>query len=371
MHGKVQSIKISRSTINSQPATPNYLVVGAGLAGCLIAWRLRAAGCRVRMVGESSGPSASRAAAGIINPVTGRWMTKSWRFDRLFPIAVDTYSELSRELGVDLYHPVPARRFFQNKEDAKRAGRRSRNPRYKDILGTPLAPGEAPTPLIDPAGSIPILGAGWADLPALIDGVRSALAKGDDYHDERFEHAALHGRSSKWVYAGETFAAVIFCEGVGLRENPWFADLPLAPVKGETLELHGPDLALAPGIYHSRKWLLAYGNARFRLGATYDEGDLGHAPTSAGRDELLADARKFVPDDFEWEITRHLAGLRPATVDTHPMAGAHPTEKGLYLLNGLGSKGALSAPWLSRHLTEHLRHGAPLDPEVDLRRFTS
>ena len=35
--------------------------------------------------------------------------------------------------------------------------------------------------------------------------------------------------------------------------------------------------------------------------------------------------------------------------------------------NGLGSKGSLRAPWLARHLAEHLLDGRLLEPEFDLQ----
>ncbi|HKK19507.1 MAG TPA: FAD-dependent oxidoreductase, partial [Opitutales bacterium] len=108
--------------------------MGAGLAGCTIAWRLRQAGHAFRLIGSSHMPSAARVAAGIINPVTGRWMTKSWRFDDFAPEAADFYAAIEREFSLKLYHPLPALRFCLNAEDAKRARRRSRNPRYANVL---------------------------------------------------------------------------------------------------------------------------------------------------------------------------------------------------------------------------------------------
>ena len=71
--------------------------MGAGIAGCLLAWRLQAAGQRVVVIGDSHAPSASAVAAGVINPVTGRWAVKSWRIDDLLPEAEGLYRQLEAE----------------------------------------------------------------------------------------------------------------------------------------------------------------------------------------------------------------------------------------------------------------------------------
>nr|WP_269524444.1 FAD-dependent oxidoreductase [Coraliomargarita parva] len=344
--------------------------MGAGLAGCLLAWQLKTCGLKVLLIGDSTGPTATQAAAGLINPVTGRWMTKSWRVDSLFPVADKTYAALETQFGQPLFHPVSARRFFQNGEDYRRAGRRSRNPRYADVLGPVDAAGTIATPgIADPFGSIEIRRAAWVDLPKLIGLIRADFAAHDSYLDTRFDYDALHRSDAGWNYKGIQVSRIIFCEGTGIRANPWFQHLPLKPIKGETLALTCPSLNLGTGIYHSTKWLLAYGDGRFRLGATYDEADLSDRPTDAARNDLLNDAAGFIDPKYAFRVAAQFTGHRPSTPDTHPLVGTHPTESGLYLFNGLGSKGASVAPWLSQHFVDHLLHGMPLDPEVDLQRF--
>jgi glycine/D-amino acid oxidase-like deaminating enzyme len=49
--------------------------------------------------------------------------------------------------------------------------------------------------------------------------------------------------------------------------------------------------------------------------------------------------------------------------------GEHPIHKGLFLLNGLGSKGASLAPLMTRQFAAYLLEDHPLDPETDLARF--
>ena len=72
--------------------------------------------------------SASQVAAGFINPVTGKWMTESWKIDTLMPKAKAFYRDIERQLGISIYHDLPIRRYFINKADTLRARRRIKNP---------------------------------------------------------------------------------------------------------------------------------------------------------------------------------------------------------------------------------------------------
>ena len=61
------------------------------------------------------------------------------------------------------------------------------------------------------------------------------------------------------------------------------------------------------------------------------------------------------------------SAVRPIVKGRQALLGAHPSHPRVLFFNGLGSKGSLRAPWLARHLTEHLLDGRPLDSEFDLQ----
>ena len=84
---------------------------------------------------------------------------------------------------------------------------------------------------------------------------------------------------------------------------------------------------------------------------------------------LLRVAHEALKEPHQIEVTDHLTGIRPGTVDSRPIIGAHPTELGLYLINGLGSKGASSAPLMTQQLTEHILRKSPIENEVNIARF--
>lgn len=322
------------------------------------------------LIGSTQLPNASEVAGGVINPVTGRWMIKTWNFDALIPQAIATYRELEQTFGVELYHPIPLIRYCQHSIDAKRMAKRMRNPRYASVLGEPIPVGAGPNALEDTHGSFHIKQAAYTNLPKLLQILRQYFSDNGQFREETFIHDDLQKQDAQWRYHGLEADRVIFCEGTGMQTNPWFHWLPLTPAKGETLLLECPTLQLPRAIYHHRKWLLPYGDHTYRLGATFDSDDDTPDPTEAGARELLDSARSFIAPHHTLTVKQHTAGLRPTTKDFRPFIGTHPSEPSLHIFNGLGSKGASLAPELIRQFLAYLLEGAPLDPEIDIARYT-
>jgi glycine/D-amino acid oxidase-like deaminating enzyme len=264
---------------------------------------------------------------------------------------------------------MPLIRYCQHSIDAKRMGKRMRNPRYADVLGDPILIGEGPDALADTHGSFHIKQAAYADLPLLLQTLRKYFKEKGTFSDETFVHTELSKADSYWSYHDLQANHIIFSEGVGMQSNPWFNWLPLTPAKGETLMIKCPTLELPRAIYHHRKWLLPYGDHTYRLGATFDSDDTSHKPTEAGARELLEAAQSFIAPVHSLKVKQHYAGLRPTTKDFRPFIGDHPTEAGLHIFNGLGSKGASLAPELIRQFLAHLLEGDALDPEIDIARY--
>lgn len=305
------------------------------------------------------------AAGGVINPVTGRWAVKSWRIDDLLPIAKQTYRTIEDTLHLSFFHSLPLRRYCLNQEDVQRIHRRMRNPRYENVLGRFWDPNEGNSPLNDTCGSFSILQAAYLDMPLLLESLRLHL----NYIDEPFDHEQLTPANDCWEYKGIHAKRIFFCEGVAIKKNPWFQQLPVRPIKGETVLLKDKEAILPKGIFHRQKWLLAYGDGRCRIGATYDENETNPQPTNEGAKSLLKALKASIDSPFE--ILQHKAGLRPSTPDARPLVGESDKAKNLFILNGLGSKGASTAPLMCQLLLRYALQGEPLDPAIDCKRFTT
>jgi glycine/D-amino acid oxidase-like deaminating enzyme len=69
----------------------DYIIVGQGLAGSCLALELIEEGKRVIVFSEPKGKTASRVAAGLINPITGRKMKLTWKAKELFSFLENFY----------------------------------------------------------------------------------------------------------------------------------------------------------------------------------------------------------------------------------------------------------------------------------------
>jgi len=56
----------------------DVLIIGQGICGTMLSWWLEKAGMSYVVADDPKPDSASRVAAGVINPVTGRRMVKTW-----------------------------------------------------------------------------------------------------------------------------------------------------------------------------------------------------------------------------------------------------------------------------------------------------
>ena len=77
----------------------DFIIVGQGLAGTCLAWELRLLRASVVVIDREATVTSSRVAAGLITPVTGKRLVKTWRWDELRPAAWEFYRHIESELG--------------------------------------------------------------------------------------------------------------------------------------------------------------------------------------------------------------------------------------------------------------------------------
>jgi len=346
------------------------IIVGAGLAGLHLAFSLRELGERPIVFADAGSDRTSSVAAGVLNPVTGPRLARSWNVDTLLPRARDRYRRLEDALGAGFFHGMEIRRFCLSESERAQHARRREDPDYADYLGPLDAPDESPSSASDAFGSFRIRGAGYVDLPAFLAAAEERLEADGALARERFDHGALRlGNGDAVAYGAIEARRAVFCEGPRSKDNPWFDWLGFRPVKGETLTLSAERPPPMEAIYHHRKWALPRGHGTYRVGSTYERNFAHARPTEAGREALLAGWRAMFPDAGRIDVLDQRAGIRPCSLDRQPYAGPHPRDPRLCLFNGLGSKGALYAPGVAERLARHLALGEPLDPELRLDRF--
>ena len=90
-----------------------FLIIGAGIAGISISEALVSQGHSVKMIDNGKNRS-SIVAAGMINPIVFRRMTKSWRVDEFLPFAEEFYTTLGEKCGHHFMHSITIRRLISS-----------------------------------------------------------------------------------------------------------------------------------------------------------------------------------------------------------------------------------------------------------------
>jgi glycine/D-amino acid oxidase-like deaminating enzyme len=385
----------------------DILIIGQGICGTFLSWYLEQAGVSSIVIDEPKPYTASKAAAGIINPVTGRRIVKTWMIDELIPFVQDAYSRLGADLGqtfleqqdiIDFF-PTPQMRlaFMKRYEEDKQYLQWPQNEHtWDEYFRYDFGYG-----VISPCWLV--------DLPTLLLAWRKRLQNRQTILEERFDqtelivekadssaiglsatgphiHVSATGTHTPGVRYKDIHARrVIFCDGVAGFTNPYFSLLPFAPNKGEALIIEIPDwpagsksAALpSPGnnlpsaqntVFKKGITLAPWQNGCWWVGSSYewsfDDGD----PTEAFRKKT-----EFILQDWlklPFRTVEHIAAVRPATLERRPFVGFHPRHPAIGILNGMGTKGCSLAPWFASQLVQNIKDGTPIQADADVRRFT-
>ncbi|HOY05386.1 MAG TPA: FAD-dependent oxidoreductase [Saprospiraceae bacterium] len=336
------------------------LIAGQGIAGTMLADVLLRRGAQVRILDGSLPGSSTLPAAGIINPVTGKRFVKSWRLDEFFSVAHECYQTLERELGVPIWVPYPILRILGTPEETNDWAARCALPEYVEYLGESRDAGEWQPFIKQGAGYGVIRQAARAHFPNLITHFRKKMAAEGVFEARTVAYEEVPALS-------RDYDAIVFCEGFRAAENPFFPDLAWQVAKGEALLLRIPGADHVAGMLKKAMTVVPLGDGIFWAGGSYQWHYDDFLPTAGERDFILNKLNEML--GVPYEITGHVAGVRPTVKDRRPFLGASSIQSNVFIFNGLGTKGALLAPYWANHMADHLLQGTSLDPAVDIRRF--
>ena len=173
--------------------------------------------------------------------------------------------------------------------------------------------------------------------------------------------------SDAGVHYKDVFAKkVICCEGAAGTNNPYFSLLPFSLNKGEVI------IARIPGLPHTHIYQQAFKiiplkDDLFWIGSSFEWKYDGVQPTVAFREKVKAALTYWLK--LPYEIIDHWAAERPSPIDYKPFVGVHPRYLSIGILNGMGTKGFLQAPYFAKHMAEHLVNGTSLPAEGNIKRF--
>jgi len=326
-----------------------WIIVGDGLAGCVLAMTCQREGIEFRLVGQERPGAASMASSGLINPVTGRRYTRTWMADALLDHATDFYRWTEPLIGGSFFRSAEIVRFLSTPEAVRAWQERAADPDYDRYISANrydfLDARNQPYGIVS--------GAYVLDTPGWIRSVR--------------EHLAMQGNLLPMQSLPQLLVA---SHGPVIRALGVFADpLPegVIPNKGEALIVRMPRWPL-PIISKSDIFVVPLaGTDQYWIGSGYERWPKDGSPSPGERERLLNALRSIHGGPVD--VLEHLAGVRPTTVDRRPLIGADPVHPGDFIFNGMGTKGTSLAPYWAKQLIESIRGYVALPPDVDPARF--
>lgn len=341
----------------------DFLIIGQGICGTFLSYYLLQAGKKILVIDEDKPFTASKAASGVINPVTGRRIVRTWRIEELLPFAGSAYNMLGNELGANLLRKCSVLDFHASPQMKEAFEKRMKEePEYLHIpdklflqnyFNYHFGVAEiSPCLLIDTHSMLGL----W----------RKKLSSQNSLLQEVFSWNDCVVYPHHIEYKNIAAKKILCCDGIAGANNPYFRNLPFALNKGEAVLARIPNLP-KENIYKQGLSIVPWKEDLFWIGSSYEWNFSDEFPTQAFKEKVNKQLRYWLKIPFE--IVDHFAAVRPANLERRPFVGLHPKFPSVGILNGMGTKGCSLAPFFARQFADFLVDGKPIYPDADVRRL--
>ena len=339
----------------------DYIIVGDGYAGLFLAHQLIKNNKSFVIFSEGR-KSASQISAGIINPVVLKKFTTFWKAQEQIDFLKGSLKEIESYTGENYLINAPIHRIFHDENEQNLWLKKSGNEELSAFLDKNFdrlngVKNDFQTGKVNQSARLNVNG--------FFNGLFNYFEKNDHLVKERFDYTQLN--PFELVYKYFSFKNIIFCEGMGVRDNPYFSEIAVIPNKGHHIKVKLSQPIPENITIKKKHFLFPTGNGLYFYGGTYDRDQLHHHIDDSAVTQLVNGLSEFYPYDFEVEEVHF--GFRPTVKDRRPIIGRHETLHNLYVFNGMGARGILNGCYFSRDLFHFIEQGTPLHEEVSSKRF--
>ena len=342
----------------------DYIIVGLGLAGLAFAEEL-IKNDKSFVIFEDQSQHSSFVAAGTYNPVVLKRFNAVWDVQKQLAYALPLYQKLEKRFGQKYDYKIDIHRIFTSVEEQNNWFIACDKPVLRDYMHPAIIKNENKA-IKAPFGFGKLSKTGWINTKALLEDYRRDLLNKKRLIKERFNYTEMTLLDTNICYKHITAQKVVFCEGFGMRKNPYFKELPMEEAKGELITVNSPNLNLK-NVLKGPVFVQPLADDLYKVGATFNWDDKTSDPTPKAKDELLLKLATMI--DVPFDVVAHEAGIRPTVKDRRPLVGIHKEYTQLAILNGLGTRGVLLGPTMAKELYEHIELNTKLPTEISISRF--
>jgi glycine/D-amino acid oxidase-like deaminating enzyme len=338
-----------------------YIIVGDGYSGLFFAHQLIKDNKSFVIFSEGR-KSASQVSAGIINPVVLKKFTTFWLAQEQIDLLKDTLLEIESYTHKNYLINHPIHRIFHDENEQNLWLKKSDNEdlsaflskefQHLDGVNNPFNTGK-----VDQSARL--------DVDDFFKDFFKYFEENGQFVKERFDYNQLN--ASECIYKDISFKHIVFSEGMGVKENPFFSDIAVIPNKGHHIKVKLSEAIQSDVTIKKKHFLFPVSNGLYFYGGTYDREQLHHHIDDSAVEQLVKGLSEVYPKDFE--VNEANFGFRPTVKDRRPIVGRHSEHQNLYVLNGLGARGILNGCYFSKRLYQFIEEGISLPDEVSPERF--
>ena len=342
----------------------DYIIVGLGVAGASFIQQLDE-NRQNYIVFDNHSQQSTRIAGGMFNPVILKRFTPAWKAHEWLKYALLQFQKSELKYDKKYIHYIDIYRKLTGVEEQNNWTAASDKPvlsaYMKDVVFNAIDGIDAPY------GFGVLQGTGIVNVAQLLDDMAVDLKQRHKLIEADFDYDQLQIFPDYVSYQNIKARQIVFAEGYGIKQNPFFKQLSLTGTKGEMLMIETEadipyivksNVFIAPNVAHK---------GQYYIGATYNWEDKTNLPTAAAREHLESKLQKFLNKPYK--VVQQKAGIRPTVIDRRPLVGKHPEYKNVAVLNGMGTRGVILAPATAKQLFQYLEFDIPMMKEIDIKRF--
>jgi len=367
----------------------DVVIIGGGIVGSSIAYRLANEGASVTVIERDSiGNHASGFALGLLNPTNETGNIESLNHQS-FKMHKELLDQVQEESGVDaqvlsMPHIELA---LDESELPYLKSEVDRINGFSQFESSWLEPADVKA--MEPRVTDDLLGGVLVENVIMLDSYNLTLATAQAAESRGVE--VVLGEATGIIYEKDKAVGVqigddkIACDSVVLALGPWSGtsslwvdiDVPIVPQKGEIVRVEGFDPPL--GIHFhgvtlgSSCSVVQKGDGATWLAATSEDGTgFDVTPSSEAMEALSLRGMRMFPALESHQLVLHTACMRPVAPDGDPIFGKVPNKDGVFIATGTGGKGILMGPVIGRAIADLVLSGET-DLEIDqfgLSRFS-
>ncbi|MDR2229282.1 MAG: FAD-binding oxidoreductase [Flavobacteriaceae bacterium] len=339
----------------------DYIIVGDGYAAMFFAHQLLKSGKTFKLFSEGN-RAASHISAGVCNPVVLKRYNKIWNDEAQMDYLQVIFDEIEEYLHKNYLIQENVVRVFHDEGEHKLWLKKASQEKFEDYLDSDI---QQLSSVENPFGVGRVKNSCRLDVRNFFTDFFNLLEDKNALIKERFDYDKLDTDQNS--YNNYTFDKIIFAEGTGVKDNPYFSEIPVKPNKGHRFSLR-LEKDTEAFVIKKKHFLFRFSGDEYYYGGTYDR----DSQTNEIEDKAVEELKKGLEEVYKssYRIDEVSTAFRATVADRRPIIGCHDIYENLYIFNGLGARGVLNGSYFSKQLFDFIEHGIEFHEEVDVKRFS-